>query len=68
MSIRPRQRIPAADAAGFSASQQLKKRSRAEVHAERIIATLEFIGIDFSGHRISATLEVTKHLDELLKD
>jgi hypothetical protein len=42
--------------------------NRADVHAERIIATLEFIGIDFSRDRISATLEVTKHLDKLLKD
>jgi len=42
--------------------------SRAELLASQIIATLEFIGIDFRGHKISAQLEVTKHVDAILRE
>lgn len=42
--------------------------TRAELLASQIIATLEFIGIDFTGYKISAQLEVTKHVQAIMRE
>lgn len=41
---------------------------RAELLASQIIATLEFIGISFDGHKISAQFEVTKHVEAIFRE
>lgn len=43
-------------------------KNRATHLASHIITTLEYIGVDFSGHKLTSLLEVAMHVEDIMRE